>query len=254
MKKIYFSTVALEKNRWTPDKIPMYRASDYVTRAINDGFAGVELWENHYHLADDAEKNKLINAGAEYIFSTYFNLADGLTDDIKAVADAINTLGAVGLKFNFANNKFGTDKDSLMAQRDTLLRFADMISHDVKLLCECHPMTPMEVPETAGEMFETLDERFGAIVHLNSEPDVVKKAFECYGNRIIHIHSSARLPNKVFIRLCEKSEVIDRNMNFLLSNGFNGTITTEFVKEDPNLDVCYENALIDKAYLNNLWK
>lgn len=254
MKKIYFSTVALEKNRWTPDKIPSYNASTYVKKAVKDGFAGVELWENHFHLADDAEKNRLITSGAEYIFNTYFNLAEGMTDNIKAVADAINTLGAVALKFNFANNKFGTDKDALMSQRDTLLRFADMIPGNVKLLCECHPMTPLEVPEVAAEMFYTLDERFGAIVHLNSETEFVKKIYECYGDRVCHIHSSARLPNKVFIRLCEKSEVIDTNMNFMLSKGFNGTITTEFVKEDPNLDICYENALIDREYLLNLYK
>mgnify|MGYP003316566812 CR=1 FL=1 len=40
-----------------------------------------------------------------------------------------------------------------------------------------------EVTERAAEIFRTLDERFGAIIHLGADPELARNCFECYGKR-----------------------------------------------------------------------
>lgn len=254
MSKIYLGSIAMEKNRWAPGRIPTYNVSDYLKRAVEDGFAGIELWENHYYLASDEEKKKLTSSGTEFIFNSYFNLAEGTKDDFKAAAEAINALGAVAVKYNFAHIDYGVDENALMKQRDTLLYFAEMISPDVKLLCECHGWTAMEVPERAAKVFDTLDERFGAIVHLSAEHDSIKNCFECYKERIWHVHTAASKPKGVFVHLEDIADIVEVNLNYMLSEGFSGTMTTEFIKEADDMDSYYKNALADLKYINSIYK
>ena len=255
MSSIYLGSIAMEKNRWAPGRVPTYKVSEYAKRAVTDGFAGVELWENHYHLADDSDMKALQSSEVEYVFNTYFNLAEGFGDEIKAVADAVNSLDAVGVKYNFAHIDYGVDQKALTALRDTLLRFADMLSPKVKLLCECHAWTAMEVPERAAGVFETLDERFGAIVHLAGDRNLLENCFECYGERICHIHTAASLPEGGgFTYLESMAKQIEPNMIYILSKGFNGTMTTEFIADADNMEKYYENALKDLNYLKTIYK
>lgn len=253
MNKIYLGSIALEKNRWAPGRIPTYNVSDFVTRANDDGFAGIELWEYHYHLADETEREKLANSGTEFIFNTYFNLAEGITDDIIKVADAVNQLGAVAMKYNFPHIDYGVDMPTIMKHRDTLLKFADMLKGDVKLLCECHGWTSMEVPERAAEVLASLDERFGAIIHLATEPEFARKCFECYGERICHIHTAASTENG-FVHLEDKDELMRGNLDYFVSKGFNGTMTLEFIKDADDMNDYYANALRDFEYLKKIYK
>jgi len=254
MNKVYLGSISMEKNRWAPGRIPTYKVSGYLPGALADGFSGTELWENHYFLADEKEKKRLAQSHGEIIFNTYFNLAEGLTDSIESVADAVNSLGAVGIKYNFAHIDYGVDEKALSAQRDTLLRFADLLSPDVKLLCECHAWTAMEVPERAAKVFSTLDERFGAIVHLSADKELLKNCFECYGDRICHVHAAASLPEGGFCQLSERADIIEPNMSYMLSKGFNGTMTVEFTKDADDMESYYSNAVADLKYINSIYK
>ena len=157
------------------------------------------------------------------------------------------------MKYNFPHIDYGVDMDTLMKHRDTLLRFAELLTGDVKLLCECHGWTSMEVPERAAEVFNTLDERFGAIIHLGTEPELARKCFECYGDRICHIHTAASSENG-FVYLEDKNQLMKENLEHFVSAGFNGTFTLEFVKEGNTMEEYYNNALKDFEYLRTICK
>lgn len=251
MNKVYLGSIALEKNRWAPGRIPTYNVSDFAGEVEKDGFAGIELWEYHYTHTDDAERERLAASGTEFIFNTYFNLADGITDEIKNIADAVNKLGAVAMKYNFPHIDYGVDIETMMKHRDTLLKFAELLKGDVKLLCECHGWTSMEVPERAAEIFRTLDERFGAIIHLGTEPELARKCFECYGDRICHIHTASTI-DKNFALLSENDELMRGNLEHFISKGFNGTFTLEFVKEEDTMEAHYANTIKDFDYIKSI--
>ena len=82
---VYLATIALEKNRWTTRQ-PSYAVSDFLPRLRNDGFDGIELWENHFLLADAQEQRRLADSGIPLIFNTYTRFDEGLTPRLRAVA------------------------------------------------------------------------------------------------------------------------------------------------------------------------
>jgi hypothetical protein len=143
------------------------------------------------------------------------------------------------------------DIETMMKHRDTLLKFAELLKGDVKLLCECHGWTSMEVPERAAEIFRTLDERFGAIIHLGTEPELARRCFECYGDRICHIHTAASTENG-FVLLSDKDELMRGNLEHFISKGFNGTFTLEFVKEEDTMEAHYANTIKDFDYIKSI--
>lgn len=257
MKKIYLGTVALENNRWAEGRKPSFLVSDFLDRVKKDGFSGIELWENHFMLADREEQKKLMDADVEYIFNSYLSLKEGITDEVKKVAEAIKNLGAVGVKYNFSfrdfNSEPGYTQQDYVEQTDTLLRFAELLPPDVKLLCECHANTLMENPERAGKVFERLDERFGAIIHLVAERELAKGCFDCYGNRICHIHTANPIGSGKFDNLKAADERMKDNFSYFISRGFQGTVTVEFVKSADEPEGYYEGALADLAYLKQLY-
>lgn len=250
MGKIYLGSIALEKNRWAPGRVPTYLVSDYVQRAKEDGFAGIELWQYHYLSADAEEKKRLIDSDTEFIFNSYLTLKDGLTDDLRKTAEAITQLNAVALKYNFAHTDYGTGPEEIKSQKETLLRFADLLPEKTKLLCECHAYTLGEVPERMQEVFQGLDERFGAIIHLVTQQDFAKRCFDSYGDRICHIHSAYSVPEVGFQLLESNADVMKSHLQYYKSRGFDGTVTIEFVKNADSPEEYYENAKKDLAF----WK
>ena len=76
MKKIYLGTVSMEKNRWEPGRVPTFNVSDFIDRAMADGFDGIELWEYHYTHASDEEKAKLVASKVPFIFNSYTSFVE----------------------------------------------------------------------------------------------------------------------------------------------------------------------------------
>ena len=68
---IYLGSICLEPNRWSPGKLPSYRVSDWLQRIDGAGFDGIELWENHFLLADATEKSALAAAAPLAIYNSY---------------------------------------------------------------------------------------------------------------------------------------------------------------------------------------
>lgn len=256
MNTIFLGTVALEKNRWADGRIPTIKASDFAQRALRDGFSGLELWENHYLLADDNEKRKLCNSEAVCIFNSYLSLKDGITDNLKDIAKAVRALGANFIKYNYSFRNFdsepGYTKEDFIQQTDTLLRFAALLPENVKLLCECHQNTLMENPVIAQKVFERLDERFGAIIHLSAKKELAEGCFKHYGNRIWHIHTAYVGETNEFELLESADELLRSNLNYFKQCGFCGSATVEFTKENGDIESWYENARKDMQYLKRL--
>ncbi len=253
MSKIYLGSIALEKNRWSNGKVPTYKVSEYVKKAADDGFDGVELWENHFMLADNAEKKRLAFADCEYIFNSYLNLKNGVTDEMKSVAEAISLLNATAVKYNFSSTEDVKSTADIDFQTETLIRFSEMIPKETKLLCECHQWTIAENPLQAASLFCGLDSRFGAIIHLVTARDFAEECFNCYGNRICHIHSAYPVEKGCYNALAESGEMLGDNLKYFISRGFCGTITVEFTKDAATADEYYKNAVEDLKYLRKIY-
>lgn len=254
-KSIYLGSIALEKNRWAAGRIPTYRVSDYLERIKNDGFAGIELWENHYRMADHRERRKLAEAEVDFIFNSYLSLRDGITPGLRETAAAIRELGARAVKFNYSFRDFehepGYTERDYVIQTDNLLRFAELVP-GVKLLCECHANTLMEDPHRAGRVFAHLDERFGAIIHLSDDQGHLKNCFDCYGDRICHIHTANAVAGAGFDCLESADRQMRDNYQYAVSRGFDGTLTVEFVKNAGDAEGYYDGARKDLAYLSKI--
>lgn len=250
MKKVYLGSIALERNRWEPGRIPTYLVSDFAQRAKDDGFDGIELWQYHYLSADARERKKLLDLEISFIFNSYLSLADGVTDAVKDTAEAICQLRAEAVKYNFGPSQPEHDPLELQKQTDTLLRFADMLPENVKLLCECHAGSIGEDPARMAEIFAKLDERFGAIIHLMTPMDFAKQCFDCYGDRICHIHSSYALPDLGFQCLAGAEAAVREHYQYYISRGFKGTVTVEFTQDASSPEQYYYNALKDLR----IWK
>ena len=240
---IYLGTVALETNRWAPGRIPTFAVSDYADRAAKDGFDGLELWENHFMLASEAEQDKLASSGQVAIFNSYGAFHEGLTDNLRQVAAAINRIHPKAIKYNLNRT------DLVDEQVNGLLAFADLLTSDIRLLCECHAGTCMEQAEAAAAVFARLDDRFGAIIHLKEPMDTIKARFDAYGDRICHIHA-ANWNGSDYEPLANGASVLLENLNYMKSRGFAGTYTLEFTYGlQIALPALYDNAVADLKWL-----
>lgn len=241
MMRVFLCTIAMEKNRWST-KIPSFAVSDFVERAVKDGFDGLELWENHLLLADSKEQEKLYGAGIPWIYNTYLRFDQGVTSRMREIADVITRLNPEKVKLNLSASECPVSK-----QVETLLAFAGMIPDRIGLLSECHPGTPMENPEDACRVFEMLPaERFGAIVHLAPDLGENARRFELYGNRICHLHSQLRRPGaKERTRLDAQPGVARDHLCALRAWGFCGSASIEFTQDGNTPEETYENCVAD---------
>lgn len=256
MKQIYLGTVSMEKNRWEPGRIPTFNVSDFVDKAIADGFYGIELWEYHYTHASDEEKAKLAASGIPFIFNSYMSLEQRNDEVYKEIGDAVKAIGAKAIKFNLGKS-YDCIPD-IPAQIENLKRFSSYLPDDVKLLSECHPNTVMEVPEAAGEIFAKLDkERYGAIIHLSTAKDFIDRCYAAYGDRICHIHCAYKGEGGTgtgFKPMDDGTGYVEDMINYYVSKGFNGSLNIEFVKFEDTAEAHYEHAVKDMKYLSTIYK
>ena len=246
---VYLGTIALEKNRWEKDQTATIDVAAYIERAVKDGFDGVELWGPHYLLADESEKERIRKTGKVSIFNTYVGFDKGITEELCQNAKAINEINPKAIKFNLQN------KENRDGQVETLRKFAEMLNPEIRLLCECHLFTLTDDHEIAAGVFNELGKRYGAMVHtrngaLTEEQDFedLKCRFKAYGEHICHLHAS-NYNGKEFIHIYD-GDVVEKHIDYILSQGYNGNCTIEFTVGDEAEEM-YENALKDLEWLKN---
>lgn len=230
--RIFLASIALEPNRWKkdPERVPSLKVSEWSDRAAEAGFAGWELWERHFLLADDAERAALREGGLPVsLFNTYLRPGLDSLDQWMRVVEAVDFLGSDvrGIKFNLGPDQVPVE-EQVAAARD----WAARLPEGVRMLCECHPGTVLETPEAAREAFQQWPEdRFGAILHpLGGEDDHCGKWLAALPGRIEHLHWQARNLEKAVCPLATVKERVDVVKKSLQAHGFAGTHSVEFVE------------------------
>lgn len=238
--QIYLGTVLLENNRWGEGRTPSFKVSDWTQRIADDGFDGLELWENHALLADKEELERLRNGPCPVkIFNAYDVGESETLESRRRIAQMCSLLGAEGMKYNFGKNP---------ERRDEYIRnfqeFREMFPESFRFLCECHRGSGMEDAELAAETFAQFEGKgFEAIIHgLDNDEATVRERFAAYGDRITHIHG---FMSKQGLML---EDDLRRRLDLLGELGFSGTFTIEFtegVRDGRTMEELYQNALRD---------
>ncbi len=252
---VYLASIALEPQRWS-SRTPSYRVSRWYRSIFEAGFDGIELWEYHYTLASAQERASL-DAGAQRpsvtgmpVFNTYHRPYISSPEDWQSVFSACTRLGAGMVKFNL-----GGDPEREQEYRDALSEILRIKPAAVTLLCECHPGTIVEQPDSAARFFD--DERFsdiGFIVHpfLIGNPKL-KKWIDALGAGIMHVHTQMRDESGNMIPLSTRPEYIRGQLETLFESGYRGGISVEFVEgtksERDEPSYLFESAKADLATL-----
>jgi sugar phosphate isomerase/epimerase len=254
---IYLGSILLEPNRWSEKREPSYRVSEWIDRIRDAGFAGIELWENHYYMADETERAALESASSFIeIFNNYTGFSEEFGESRRMASDAVRKLQTGGTKFNIGNN----DEDWGLYVK-TVNDWGLQLPEGTRVLCECHPNTLVETPEGAAKAFsEWGDSRFQAIVHpFNSTEESLKTWFEALGSRITHLHMQMRSAEnfEMLSRIEDRAEKAKNTIKIMKDYGFSGTITIEFTKgtrtENDTPEYLFENACADLAFIRENW-
>lgn len=248
MNEIYLGTICMEKNRWAEGRMPTYKVSEYLKKSIDDGFYGMELWQYHYTLTTDEEREKLRAAGIPFIYNSYISFEKRDDETFRQIADGIKGIGAKAVKYNLGPNDENAD---IQAQVENLKRFADLLPDDVKLLSECHSGSIMEEPEAAAEILSKLDkDRFGAMIHLQTKLDFADRIYAAYGDRIWHIHcANYKGLDEGFVHINDGTDFAEKYIAYHKSKGFKGDFTIEFVNFENTPEEHYINAVNDMKHI-----
>jgi len=238
---IYLGTVLLENNRWGKgERVPSFRVSDWTQRFADDGFDGLELWENHALLADEEERERLRSGPCPVrIFNSYDVCEPETVENRRQIADLAVSLGAVGMKYNTGKEP---DRHGIYVQE--LEAWRGMLPDGFQLLCECHRGSTLADVELANQTLNQLGrEKYGMIIHgLDNEEETVRERFAAYGDRIVHIHGALSKSGLMSEQaLCER-------LDLLAELGFQGSYTIEFtegVRDGLTMEELYRNALRD---------
>jgi len=240
---IYFGTILLEKNRWTAHKEPTYKVSEWLPRLEQDGFDGIELWENHAVRTDAEELDKLAGSRLPVtVYNSYVTFEDGAEESREQAARMIRRLGAKAVKFNFGNEPHKLD-----TYIRNWKRWTELLPGDCRLLCECHPNTVMEEPSAAAEAMKAMD-RCEAIVHPFHSLGSLNEWFRYLGSSITHAHIQFRPDGQTFRRLSSDRQAVAGRLAMMKQAGYNGSYTVEFVegtRQEERMEPMYSAALDD---------
>ena len=244
-------SILLDVNRWGSPKTPSYEVSDWQDRFRDAGFDGVELWEYHATLCSESEQEKL--GGSDFLttlYNTYCDFDDASAADRQQAADMIAKFGSAGVKFNV-----GKDPTLRATYLNNLRAWREQVPDSCTLLCECHPGTIVEDPDSAKAFFEDLGvEGWEIIVHcFIPEMDVLKKWFDNFGPKVTHAHTQLRNEAREVQLLADFPERAQASLDLMADYHFAGSIAVEFAKgtREPgeNMDDLWTAAKSDLAFL-----
>jgi len=223
--QVCFATVLLESNRWTPEKTPTFKVSEWADPIRDAGFAGLELWEYHATLADEQERDALVRLPLPVaIFNSYCTFDDAGAGGRRRAAELAGRFGAGGVKFNFGNEPARADE-----YIRNLLAWAEELPVGCRLLCECHGGTLLETPAQAARVLAPLSGRVEIIVHaFAGERDVLREWLNRFGPAVTHVHVAGRVGNGPMLRLTDIADESRARLAMLAAAGYSGTWTEEF--------------------------
>jgi sugar phosphate isomerase/epimerase len=222
---VNLGTVLLEPNRWTPEKRPSFRVSDWFDAIRQAGFTGLELWENHAALADDAEQEALTRGPLPIeVFNSYCTFDDAGRPGREAAAAWVRRLRAQSVKFNFGPEA-GRTEEYVRNLRD----WAALLPPGCRLLCECHGGTILETPAQAAAVLAPVTGQVDVIVHaFSGERETLREWLARFGRSVTHVHVAGIRGKWPMIRLDEMAGEARTRLALLREAGFAGTWTVEF--------------------------
>ncbi len=251
---IHLATICLERNRWG-SRQPSFRVGQWLDRFAADGFAGIELWENHFLAADADEQARLIARAAPIaVFNTYAGFGDtpAEAEQRARAAEGIAQLKAKAVKYNL-----GSDTAALDTGRRNLVAWAEQLPPDCRPLCECHPGTALEEVDAAARFFADLDPaRFGIIAHLRDEPASLERWLTTFGPRLCHVHMQMRTPEDDPTTPTGR-ERLAVGVARLKQHDYRGSVSVEFTRgigREEQIEALYHNARVDRAAFHELWQ
>lgn len=250
---IYLGTIALEKNRWT-SRMPSIKVSEWTQEAEAAGFSGLELWEPHFHEADEAEREQLTQLSLPIsVFNSYCTFEDETVAVRERAVNSVAALGAHGIKFNV-----GKDPSRSKEYAANIQAFSEALPDATRLLCECHPGTIVETPAAARDFFASIAlGRYTIILHpLLIGPAGINDWYDRLGDRIGHCHLQMRNERNEFIALRDRPDYVEACIESLGSQGFSGSLTIEFVRgtrsEGENARELFDEVIEDLSFLQGL--
>ncbi|WP_167449452.1 sugar phosphate isomerase/epimerase family protein [Halobacillus trueperi] len=249
MSRFLMNTVMFERNRWEPGRNPSLRVSEWMGRMQSDGFDGIELWENHALKNSDEEVEALKDHSLPVeIYNSYVGFDDDQEKERAEAAAMIRRLHPKQVKFNF-----GDSEASLDVYIRNLKDWKEQLPENCDLLCECHPGTVMEDPNTAREVIEQLGTAdVKAIIHPFHEQLNLNGWFDHLGEKIVHAHVSL-FKNHAFHALEEESDFVHERLQILKERHYQGSFSMEFTKgvaeADETPQEIYAHAVKDFSYL-----
>ena len=247
--EIYIGTVLMEKNRWAEVRTPTISISDWTGRFKDEGFDGIELWQNHAFLADEEERRKLSESPVPVrIFNSYNRCEKETLDERKRAVEMVNLFSSEGMKYNF-----GRDAERHEEYCASVKEWRDMLPENFRFLCECHGGTTMQNPQKARDVFLELGlDDYEVIIHgMGGSDENLEKVFQIHDRHITHIHVNVS-------DWSEKGEnFLQKRVDLLRELGFRGSYTIEFtegIKEDLSVEQLFKNAARDMKMLRGCLK
>jgi len=240
--QVYFGTILLERNRWIKeDRRPSFLVSDWTQRIADDGFDGLELWEDHALLADADERERLRTGSAPVILlNSYAGCENEDAEARQRTAEMAAFFDADGMKFNF-----GKDPDRQDLYIQNVRDWSRQFKPGYRMLSENHRGTTTADARLAASTYEQLDSiNVGGIIHFDNDEATYRERFGCYGRYLTHIHCKLSSDDGQIMSEAEVHKRIDLLQEF----GFNGTFTIEFtegMRTDATIDQLYRNAVRD---------
>lgn len=240
--RIFIGTVLLERNRWGKEgRKPSFKVSDWTQRIADDGFDGLELWQDHAAMADEEELERLRTGPSPVVlFNSYASVEPEDIAGRERTAELAEFFDAEGMKFNF-----GKDPERQDIYIDVVKEWAKMFKPGYRMISENHRGTTTADSELAAKTYEKFEGiNVEGIIHFNNEEESYRERFSLYGKYLTHIHCMLSSDKD---GLMPEDEVRKR-IAWLREFRFSGTYTIEFtegVRSEVSIEGLYKNAVRD---------
>jgi sugar phosphate isomerase/epimerase len=243
---LLLNTIALDPNRWTPEKIPYYTLDRLLPHIAGTDFKALEVWQHHVSQASESD------------VQWYRKLADdlGLTlsilglyprlhlegeagqqemDDIQHLLDVAGILGAELIKI--FPGSLGTEGvtdaeyDRSMAFMQEMARRA--AAADLTITCETHANTLCDTREACLRFLRDVNAENLKVCYQPYDFTDTARAivdYEALAEHVIHVHYQGRKHGEMVL-LQHADLDYEAITDVLMTHGFDGSLCIEFVKD-----------------------
>ncbi len=268
---LLLNSIALEPNRWTPEKIAYYKFDQLLKPIVDAGFHFVEIWE--YHISRESESNitnfQMIadSLGLHFpIIGIYPKLhltgqeRQQELDEVKKILNYANILGTKIVKIFVGN--LSTEKIT-NAEYERSIEYMSEVTNHAKsfgliIVGETHQKTLFDNLESCKKFLKEVDATNFKICfqpYNFFDTEQALRDYKVLTDDVIHVHYQGRKDKK--LELLENSDIdYDALTKTLIESDFGGHISIEFVKdcvveksEDFDLSLVLTNAQRDRDFV-----